>query len=181
MLAAAQAWRSLSAEYASVADELADLLATVQAGAWEGPTAAQYVAAHVPYLAWLMRASANSAAAAARHETAAAAFAAALAAMPTLAELAANHAVHATLVGDKLLRDQYHPIALNEADYGRMWVQAASTMSLYQEVSGAELASTPAAESAPPIETAIRGTRTPGTAGTTTEELSTMTGAIRRN
>ncbi|WP_459977070.1 PPE family protein, partial [Mycobacterium avium] len=89
VFAAAAAWSSLGAEYASAAEELSGLLASAQAGAWQGPSAESYVAAHGPYLAWLTRASAHSAAAAALHETAGTAYTAALAAMPTLPELAA--------------------------------------------------------------------------------------------
>lgn len=88
LLAAAGQWSSLSTEYSSTAEELDALLAAVQAGAWDGPSAEQYVAAHAPYSAWLMEASANSAAAAAQHQSAAAAYTTALAAMPTLTELA---------------------------------------------------------------------------------------------
>jgi len=143
LLAAAAAWNSLGAEYGSVAQQLSALLASVQAGAWEGPSAQSYVFANAPYLAWLMRASADSAATAAQHETVATADTAALATMPTLPELAANHAIHGVLLATNFFGIDAIPIALNEADYARMWTQAATTMATYQAVSGIAVLSTP--------------------------------------
>src|ERR1700691_3242324 len=102
LLAAAQAWNSLSVTYTETADELTAVLEGVQAGTWDGPSSEAYVA-------------------------------------------------HGVLLATNFLGINTILIALNEADYARMWVQAATVMSTYQTISGAAIAASPQTTPAPQV------------------------------
>ena len=153
LLAAAGAWTSLSTEYAETADELAAVLAAVQAGAWDGPTRRGLCGRACAVSGVAAQAARQQRREAAQQETAAAAYTTALAAMPTLGELAANHATHAVLSATNFFGINTIPIALNEADYVRMWIQAATVMSTYQAVAAAAVDTAPQASAAPEIVT----------------------------
>ncbi|ETZ33005.1 PPE family protein [Mycobacterium intracellulare] len=148
------AWLNLSAEYDTAATELSELLAEVQAGTWQGPTAEKFVAAHVPYLAWLLQNSANATAAALEHDTVIAAYNAAVAAMPTLAEIAANKALNASLIATNFLGVNTIPIAQNEFEYLQMWLRAATAMAMYEAVSQTAMTWVPPTAPPPPIQLA---------------------------
>lgn len=151
LLVAAEAWRSLSSVYAEMADELVALLVVVPVSSWDGSAAEAYVIAYLPYLGWLRQASVDSAVMAAHYETMATAYITTLAMMPTLAELAANRTAHTVLVTTNFFGINTIPIARNEIDYVRMWVEAAIAMGTYQEVSTVVVDSAPEAIAAPQI------------------------------
>ncbi len=110
LLAAAGAWQSLSAEYATAA---AELTATPgrrgrrRVGGAERRAVRRRPPA-VPGRGW-RRPAPTSAVAAAQHETAAAAYTTALATMPTLARAGRQPRPARGAAGDQLLRYQHHP------------------------------------------------------------------------
>ncbi|WP_133056457.1 PPE family protein, partial [Mycobacterium decipiens] len=130
LLDAGGAWQQLGLEYDWAAQELGNELAVVP---WEGPSSQSYRGAHGRYLEWLEEAGQESQQQAVAHQQAAAAYSVALAEMPTLAELSVNRAANVALLSTNFFGINTIPLTINEADYARMWIQAAMSMQLYQQ------------------------------------------------
>lgn len=150
---AAESWRGLAAAYSETSDELEVCLAAARTQ-WQGRSSEHYVAAHQPFVEWLHTTAAAASTVAARHETVAGAYRSALATMPTMAELAANHTLHRVLVATNFFGLNTIPIALNESDYWRMWVQVATVMASYQTIAESSHAAVPTAAAPKILNTA---------------------------
>ncbi|WP_308194027.1 PPE family protein [Mycolicibacterium neoaurum] len=128
--AAGAVWTQTAAQYAAAIAELEGILMQVQAN-YRGPSAEKFIAAHQPMLLWLADVMAKATLTAGAHGEIAAAYTSAVAAMPTMAELINNHVVHGVLVGTNFFGVNTIPIGMNEADYIRMWNQAADVQGAY--------------------------------------------------
>ncbi|GAQ38768.1 PPE family protein [Mycobacterium pseudoshottsii JCM 15466] len=142
ILVAAAGWLSLGALFEATAAEV-DHQICEAIRLWQGRAADDYVAAHTPYVVWLDHAAIVCQRAGAALQMMVAAYGDALAEMPTMAELQENHAVHGVLVATNFFGLNGVPIAVNEADYVRMWIQAAGVMGVYESCTSAALLEVP--------------------------------------
>lgn len=143
MLISATQNGELSAQYAEAASEVEELLGVVASDGWQGQAAEAFVAAYMPFLAWLIQASADCVEMAAQQHVVIEAYTAAVELMPTQVELAANQIKLAVLVATNFFGINTIPIAINEAEYVEMWVRAATTMATYSTVSRSALSAMP--------------------------------------
>lgn len=170
--AAGASWTTVGAEYLAALAELEGIIASVQAN-YSGPSAEQFVASQQPLLAWLTTVALKSTTASAAHAEIVSAYTASVLAMPTMPELITNHTTHGVLNATNFLGVNTVPIAVNEADYVRMWITAANTMQ------GWDATSTLAVDTIPPTPLApmvlMPGVGESGNAAATTMQLAGLT------
>ena len=137
MLAAAAAWKSLSAELRSTALSYGRVLSALTDEEWRGPASAAMASAATPYVQWMNTTAAHAEQTAAQAEAAAAAHEAAFAATVPPAQIAANRAQLNHLVATNILGHNTPAIASTEAQYAHMWAQDSAAMYGYANSSAA--------------------------------------------
>ena len=131
MLQAAAGWEVLAVSLETQADELASSLVSL-GQMWQGQGSERAITAAMPMVVWLRMLALQAQKRALQASAQASSYTTALAATPPLAEIELNHITHAVLEATNFLGVNTVPIGLNEADYVRMWEQAATVMSAYQ-------------------------------------------------
>jgi len=131
MMQAAAGWEALAILLQTQADELAASLASL-AQMWQGMGSERAIQASMPMVAWLRMLSLQAQKRALQAAAQASAYSSALATTPPLPEIELNHITNAVLNATNFLGVNTAPIGLNEADYVRMWEQAATVMSGYE-------------------------------------------------
>lgn len=155
MFAAATAFEAQAAAYESQAAVLSSTLANTAAD-WQGAASTQSMAAAVQKLVpWLHTAAVHSAERGGRSYAQGMAYQTAYTATPQLPEIAQNHITNAVLNATNFLGINTVPIAYNEADYVRMWTQAAGVMTSYMMETMTNL--TALSPILPPLPTTLPG------------------------
>lgn len=131
MLQAAAGWEALAISLETQADELMSSL-TSMSQLWQGAASERAVAAAMPMVLWLRMLSLAAHARAMQATGQATAWTTAATSTPQLPEIEQNHVTNATLHATNFLGVNGIPIAINEADYIRMWTQAATIMGVYE-------------------------------------------------
>ncbi|ODR15272.1 PPE family protein [Mycobacterium shimoidei] len=130
MLQAAAGWEAWAVALEAQAAELAAALAALSA-AWTGMGSERGVSAVMPMVAWLETLALQAQKRAAQASAQAASYVTAATTTPQIPEIVENHITNAILNATNFLGVNTVPIAINEADYVRMWVQAANVMYAY--------------------------------------------------
>ncbi len=132
MLAAAMGWEALAAALEGQSAELAVRLSAL-GEAWTGGSSDKAISAAKPMITWLQTAAQQAQMRATRATAQAGAYTTALAATPSLIEIATNHITTAVLMATNFFGINTMPIGFNEMDYFvRMWTQAAVAMDVYE-------------------------------------------------
>lgn len=132
MLAAAMGWEALAAALEAQSAELAVRLNAL-GEAWTGGSSDKAISAAKPMIMWLQTAAQQAQTRATRAAAQAGAYTTALAATPSLIEIATNHITTAVLMATNFFGINTMPIGFNEMDYFvRMWTQAAVVMDVYE-------------------------------------------------
>jgi PPE-repeat protein len=180
MLQAAAGWEALGNALDGQAQELAATLAALKE-AWTGAGSERAIAAATPMVAWLQTAAQQAQQRALRAAAQAASYTKALAATPSLPEIAGNHITHAVLTATNFLGINLMPIGLNEIDYFvRMWNQAGAVMDIYQAETAANTAFEPLSPMKPILQAEVAQTAATEALGRVSETASeAASGAVR--
>jgi len=131
MMQAAAGWEAFAISLETQADELAASLASL-AQMWQGMGSERAIMASMPMVVWLRMLSLQAQKRALQASAQATAWSTAATTTPQLPEIETNHITNAVLNATNFLGVNTVPIGLNEADYVRMWDQAAAVMSAYE-------------------------------------------------
>lgn len=131
MVQAAAGWEAFAISLETQADELAASLASL-AQMWQGMASERAITAAMPMVVWLRTLSLQAHKRAVQASAQATAWSTAATTTPQLPEIELNHVTNAVLNATNFLGVNTVPIAVNEADYVRMWNQAAGVMTAYE-------------------------------------------------
>lgn len=180
MLEAAAGWAGLGNALEAQAVGLAQALVALQ-GLWSGAGSERAVAAFTPMVAWLNDAASKSQQRATQASAQAESYLTALAATPSLIDIAVNHVTHAVLVATNFLGINLMPIGANETDYFvRMWNEAAAAMDVYQSETAANTVFEPLLPLQPIVQPEVGEMLSPGVGGVWSNARQAGTTAMRQ-